>query len=120
MNPWTVARPLSVEFFLGKNPEAGCHFLLQGIFVTRVSNPSLPHGQAILYHRATWEAPPCRILFPGGAAGKESACSAGDPGLIPESGRSPGEGIGNPPKCSWASLVVQLVKNLPAMREAWV
>ena len=29
--------------------------------------------------------------FPGGSDGKESACSAGDPGLIPGSGRSPGE-----------------------------
>ena len=33
--------------------------------------------------------------FPGGSDGKELACSAGDPGLIPESGRSPGEGNGN-------------------------
>ena len=33
--------------------------------------------------------------FPGGSDGKESACNAGDPGLIPESGRSPGEGNGN-------------------------
>ena len=34
--------------------------------------------------------------FPGSSAGKESACSAGDPGSIPGSGRSPGEGIGYP------------------------
>ena len=34
--------------------------------------------------------------FPGGSAGKESACNAGDPGWIPGSGRSPGEGNGNP------------------------
>ena len=33
--------------------------------------------------------------FPGGSDGKELACSAGDLGLIPESGRSPGEGNGN-------------------------
>ena len=32
------------------------------------------------------------IGFPGGSAGKESICNAGDPGLIPRSGRSPGEG----------------------------
>ena len=37
-----------------------------------------------------------RIGFPGGSDGKESACIAGDPGLIPGSGRSPGEGNGNP------------------------
>ena len=34
--------------------------------------------------------------FPGSSAGKESACNAGDPGLIPGSGRSPGEVHGNP------------------------
>ena len=45
---------------------------------------------------------------------------SGDPGLIPGSGRSAGEGIGYPLQCSWASLVAQQVKNLPAMRETWV
>ena len=34
--------------------------------------------------------------FPGGSEGKASACNAGDPGSIPGSGRSPGEGNGNP------------------------
>ena len=34
--------------------------------------------------------------FLGGSEGKVSACSAGDPGSIPGSGRCPGEGIGNP------------------------
>ena len=34
--------------------------------------------------------------FPGGSAGKESACNAGDLGLIPGLGRSPGEGKGYP------------------------
>ena len=34
--------------------------------------------------------------FPGGSDGKESACNVGDMGLIPGSGRSPGEGNGNP------------------------
>ena len=38
--------------------------------------------------------------FPGGSDGKESACSAGDLGLILGSGRSPGEGHGNPLQCS--------------------
>ena len=58
--------------------------------------------------------------FPGGSEGKESACNAGNPGLIPGSGKSPGEGIGHPLQYSWASLVAQLVKNMPAMRETWV
>ena len=35
-------------------------------------------------------------MFPGGSDGKASAYNAGDPGSIPESGRSPGEGNGNP------------------------
>ena len=33
--------------------------------------------------------------FPGDSDGKESVCSAGDPGSIPRLGRSPGEGNGN-------------------------
>ena len=56
----------------------------------------------------------------GSSAGKESACNAGDLGLIPGSGRSAGEGIGYPLQYSWASLVAQLVKNLPAMQETKV
>ena len=52
--------------------------------------------------------------------GKESACDAGDPGLIPGSRRSAGEGIGYPFQYFWVSLVAQMVKNLPAMWETWV
>ena len=58
--------------------------------------------------------------FPCSAAGKESTCNAGDPGSILGSGRSPGEGIGYSLQYSWASLVVQSVKSLPAMRETWI
>ena len=57
--------------------------------------------------------------FSGSSAG-ESACNAGDPGLIPRLGRSAGEGIGYPLQYSRASLVAQLVKNLPAVWETWV
>ena len=38
--------------------------------------------------------------FPGGSDGKESTCNAGDLGLIPGSGRSPGGSQGNPPQYS--------------------
>ena len=55
--------------------------------------------------------------FPGSSAGKESTCNVGDRGSIPGLGRFPGEGIGYPLQYSWASLVAQLVKNLPAMQE---
>ena len=58
--------------------------------------------------------------FPGSSAGKESACSAGNPSLIPGSGRYTGEAIGYPLQYSWVSLVAQLVKNIPAMWETWV
>ena len=51
---------------------------------------------------------------------KESTCNAGDPNSIPGLGGSAGEGIGYPLQYSWASLVAQLVKNLPAKREIWV
>ena len=55
--------------------------------------------------------------FPGSSAGKDSACNAGDLGSIPGWRRSAGEGLGYPLQCSWASLVAQLVKNLPTIRE---
>ena len=43
-----------------------------------------------------------------------------EPGSIPGLGRSAGEGMGYPLQYSWASLVAQLVKNLPAVQETWV
>ena len=93
-----------------------------------------PEDQNLNENRAHQERRPrssCRIPLPGPtwilqtgfphrSADKESACSAGDPGLIPGPGRSAGEGIGYPLHYSWASLVAQLVKNPPAMWETWV
>ena len=58
--------------------------------------------------------------FPDSSVGKESACNAGDPSLIPGSGKSPGEGTSYPLQYSWASLVAQTVKNPPAMQKTWV
>ena len=60
------------------------------------------------------------LAFPHSSVGKESACNAGDPGWIPGLGRFPGERKGYLLQYSWASLVAQLVKNLPAMWETWV
>ena len=60
------------------------------------------------------------IPFPDSSVGKESACSAKDPSSSPWSGRSAGEGIDYSFQYSWASLVAQLVKTLPAMQETWV
>ena len=60
--------------------------------------------------------------FPHSSVGKESACNAGDSGWIPGLGKSAGGGVGYPLQeaHSWASLVAQLVTNLPAMQETWV
>ena len=55
-------------------------------------------------------------FFPNRSLGKESACNAKDPSLMPGSGKV----RGYPIQYSWASLVAQLVKNLPAMWETWV
>ena len=61
------------------------------------------------YQRINWES---LMSFPDSSVSKESACNAGDPGWIPGSERSPGEGVGYPLQYSWASPVAQLVKNL--------
>ena len=58
--------------------------------------------------------------FPDSPVGKESACNAGDPGLIPGLGTTTGKGIAYPLQHSWASLVAQLVKNQLAVQETWV
>ena len=57
VTPWTVAcqAPLSLGF-PRQETGMGCHFLLQGIFLTQGSNPCLLIGRQILYHWATWEA----------------------------------------------------------------
>ena len=49
--------------------------------------------------------------FPDSSVGKDSTCSARDPGSIPGSGRSTGEGIDYLLQCSWASLVAQIANN---------
>ena len=58
--------------------------------------------------------------FPDSSVGKESSCNAGVPCLLPGWRRPTGDGIGYSLQYSWAFLLAQLVKNLPAMREIWV
>ena len=66
---------------------------------TSISHVSCISRQ-VLYHWHHLESPLIShyilIYFPGSSDGKASACNEGDLGLIPESGRSPGEGNGNP------------------------
>ena len=85
-----------------------------------VGQPSIPGGIRVSLNGAQGGKSGMTLLNPDSSVGKESACRAGDPGQIPGSGRSPGEGIGYPLQYSWVSLVAQLVKNLPAMRDTWV
>ena len=76
--------------------------------------PSLSRGKKCLMN-FYWS-----MGFPHSSVGKESACNAGDPSLIPGLGSSPGEGIGYPLQYSCASLVAQMVTSPPAMQETWV
>ena len=65
--------------------------------------------------------------FPRSSADKESACNAGDSGSIPGSGRSPGEGNGNPLQCSclknpmgrgaWRATVYAVAKSRTRLRD---
>ena len=64
-----------------------------------------------LRQRCFWYAFSVHPGFPGGSDGKESACSAGDPGSVPGSGRSPGEGNGYPLQYSCLEI--------PMDRGAW-
>ena len=73
----------------------------------------LPHLACLLLNKQDF-------LHPGGSAGREPTCNAGDLGLTPELRRSPGKGIGHPLQYSWASPVAQTVKYLPAMRKTWI
>ena len=68
--------------FPGKNAGQSSHFLFQGIFPIQGLNPGILH------------------CFPGGSDSKATAYNMGDSGSIPGSGRSPGEGNGNPPQYS--------------------
>ena len=67
-----------------------------------------------------WNIIASTLKVPDSSVGQESTCNAGDPSLIPGSGRSAGERIGYPLQYSWVSLVAQLVKNPSAMWESWV
>ena len=132
--PWTLAtRFLCPWDFPGNTTEVGCHFPLQGIFLTQELNPHLlvllhlqegslslvPPGNYLYTLPALksltnrWNVGwfPCfsnfwmnslllflfrwSFYFPGGPEVKASACTSGDLGSIPGSGRSPGEGKGN-------------------------
>ena len=106
----------------------GCtvHGILQARILEWVAVPfsrgsSQPRDQPQVFHIARW------ILyqlshqgFPGSSVGKEPACKAGDPGWIPGSGRSAGEGIGYSPWYSWASPGGSAGKESTCNAKTWV
>ena len=104
MTPWT-SRLLCPWDFPGKKTGVGIHFLLQGIFLTQGLSPHLLHWQVDslpLSYLGSSKKAYLRLKFatstqlPCGSAGKESTCNAGDLGLIPGLGKSPGERKGYP------------------------
>ena len=76
--------------------------LLKGLLKPHMTSPRLPLRYHLLplshlsIHSVNMYGVLLTLGFPGGSDGKASACNAGDPGSIPGSGRSPGEGNGNP------------------------
>ena len=56
------ARLLCPWDFPGKNPGAGCHFLLQEVFLTQGLNPGIPHCRQALYH-LSYQGSPFRNIF---------------------------------------------------------
>ena len=61
-----------------------------------------------------------RVGFPGGSDGKAFACNAGDPGLIPGSGRSPGEGIDYPLQYSGLEKCMDCIVQGVAKSQTWL
>ena len=76
--------------------------------------------ESVLYSRSLLISLYIILGFLDSSVGKESACNAGDPSLIPGLEISAKEGLGNPLQYSWASPVAQLVKNLPTIQETWL
>ena len=75
--------------YLGKNTGVGCHFLLQGIFLTQGSNPGLHLCRQTLYHLSHQGNPKCLWDdFPGSPLAKNLPADAGDMGSIPGLGSS--------------------------------
>ena len=63
------------------------------VFLSTSQQPLILPWSSGWFH-SSWYTHPSP--HPGGSVGKESTCNAGDPSLIPGSGRSPGEGSGSP------------------------
>ena len=109
---WEVPLVISGTFSLKSNQKGNKNYFI--CFLNIHSNTEMNCIYFPWCHLPFTEA---KRNFPDSSVGKESICNAEDPGVIPGLGRSPGEGKGYPLQYSWASLVAQLVKNLPTMCE---
>ena len=85
---------ISIQFFMVATP---IHFSTNSVEGSLFSTPSLPFVISCLFN----DSHSNRGAFPGGSDGKESACNAGDLGLILGLARSPGEGNGYSLQCSF-------------------
>ena len=88
--------------------------------IDKQQGPTVSKGNSTQYSVITYKGKVSEKGFPDSSVGKEFTCNAGDPSSILGLGRSAGEEIDYPLQYSWASLVTQQVKNLPAMQETWV
>ena len=100
-------------------------FLFVGYFLEHPDSIVIKIYLFFVFH--SFPYPMCFMGFPGGSDGKESACNAGDLGLIPGLGRSPGEGNGYPLQYSclenstdrgaWQATVHGVTKNWTQMSD---
>ena len=98
----------------GKQKKSGVAILISGNVDLKIKKITRDkEGHCIMIKRSIQKEDITIVnIFPGGSEGKASACNAGDLGSIPGSGRSPGEGNGNP-------LQHSCLEN-PMDREAWL
>ena len=106
--------------------ESACNARDPGLIPDVRRSPEVGNGNTLQY--SCLENPMHRVSgssdgreFPGGSDSKESACSAGDLGSVPGSGKSPGEGNGYPlqysglenslDRGSWQAIVHGVVKS---------
>ena len=111
------------------NPTSSTFQKYQGKNTPNIShclqNYHLGPNSHCLSSRLFWKSPnwsPCfiSVYLQYTSQTEDFSCGSAGSSSTPGSGRSSGEGIGYPFQYSWASLVAQLVKNLPAMQETWV
>ena len=89
------------------------HWTIREVFHPRVSIPLLQVPMLFFFPLKSLPVNQLYQAFPGGSVGKESACNAGDPGLIPGLRRSPRGGHGN-------SLQYSCLENSMDRRAWWV